>query len=224
MKNLDSVLKCKDITLPTKVHIVKIMVFPSSHVWIQELDHKESWARKNWCFQTGMRDKTLESPLDSKEIKPVNPKGNQPWIFIGRPDAEALILWPPAVNSWFIGKDSGKDWKQKEKEVAEDEMVGWHYRLNRHDFEQTLGDSRGQRSLMYCSPWSLKSQTGLSEWTTTTLGTTGSSIAQSQRLSVRGQLRDTQKIPVFETFWVTILLVPHKIESKTALTLLAINT
>ena len=122
----------------------------------QELDHKESWVPKNWCFQIGVREKTLDSPLDSKEIKPVNPKGNQLWIFIGRPDAEALILWPPAMNSWFTGKDSGKDWKQKKKEVAEDEMVGWHYQLNRHDLEQTLGDSRGQRSLMYCSPWGLK--------------------------------------------------------------------
>ena len=99
--------------------------FSSSHVWMWELEHQEGWALKNWCFQTVMLEKTLESPLDSKKIKPVNPKGNQPWIFIGRTEAEAPVLWPPDVKSLLTGKDSdaGKDWKQKEKEVAEDEMV-----------------------------------------------------------------------------------------------------
>ena len=106
-----------------------------------ELDCEESWAQKNWCFWTVLLEKTLESPVDFKEIKPVNPKENQPWIFIGRTDAkaEALILWLPDVKSWVIGKDpdAGKDWKQEEKGTTEDEMVGWCHHLNGHEFEQT---------------------------------------------------------------------------------------
>ena len=102
--------------------------FSSSHVWMWELDHKEGWVPKNWCFWNDVLEKTLESPLDSKEIKWVSPKGNQPWIFVGRTDAkaEAPILWPPDVKSWFIGKDpdAGKDWRQEEKGVTEDEMEG----------------------------------------------------------------------------------------------------
>ena len=101
--------------------------FSSSHVWMWDLEHKESWAPKNWCFWTVVLEKTLENPLDCKEIQPVNPKGNQSWIFIGRTDAEAEapILWPPDVKRWLIGKnpDAGKDWRQKEKQEAEDEMV-----------------------------------------------------------------------------------------------------
>ena len=121
------------ITLPTKVCLVKPMVFSSSHVWIWELDYKENWAPKNWCFWTVVLEKTLESPLDCKEIKPVHPKGHQSWIFIGRTDVEAEtpILWPPDVKSWLIGKDpdAGKDWRREEKGMTEDEMVGWHHRL-----------------------------------------------------------------------------------------------
>ena len=124
-----------------------------------ELDHKEGWALKNWCLQTAVLEKTLESPLDCKEIKPLNPKGYQPWIFIGRTDieAEALILWPPDVKSWLIGKDpqDGKDWRQ-EKGVTEDEMAGWHHQLNGHGLEQTPGDSEGQGSLACCNPWGRK--------------------------------------------------------------------
>ena len=101
-----------------------------------ELDHKESWAPKNWCFWTVMLEKTVKSPLDSKEIKPVNPKGNQSWIFIGRTiiKAEVPILWPPDVKNWLIGKDpdARKDWRQEEKGYTEDEMVGWHQWLSRH--------------------------------------------------------------------------------------------
>ena len=112
------------------------------------------------CFRTIVPEKTLENPLDSKEIEPVNPKGNQPWIFIGRTDAEAEapILWPLDVKSWLIGKDSdaGKDWEQEEKGMTEDEMVGWHHQLNEHEFEQTPGDSEGQGSLACCSPWGHK--------------------------------------------------------------------
>ena len=107
-----------------------------------------------------MLEKTLVSPLDSKEIKPVNPKGNQPWIFIERTDAEAEApkLWPPDAKSWLIGKDpdAGRDWGQEEKIATEDEMVGWHHWFNGHEFEQTQGDSEGQRSLVYCSLWSHK--------------------------------------------------------------------
>ena len=119
--------------------------FSSSHVRMWELDHKEGWTLKNWCFQT------LESPLASKEIKPLNPKGNQPWIVTGRTDAEAEAptLWPPDAQSQFIGKESDarKDWGQEEKEAKEDEMVGWHHWLNGHEFEQAPGDTEGQGSL-----------------------------------------------------------------------------
>ena len=104
-----------------------------------ELDYKESWVQKNWCFSTVVLEKTLESPLDCKEIQPVHPKGNQSWIFIGRTDAKAetLILWPPDVKNQLIGKDpdAGKDWRQEEKETTEDKMVGWYHRLNGHEFE-----------------------------------------------------------------------------------------
>ena len=134
--------------------------FSSSHVWIWELDLKEIWVPKNWCFWTMVLEKTLESPLDCKEIKPVNPKGNQPWIIIGRTDAEtkAPILWSPDEKSWLLGKDpdAGKDWRREEKGTAEDEMVGWHHWLNGYEFEQALEDSEGQGSLAWCSPWSCK--------------------------------------------------------------------
>ena len=113
-------------------------VFSHSHVWMWELDYKESWALKNWCFWIVVLEKTLESPLDYKEIQPVNPKGNQFWIFIGRTDAEAetSMLWPPDAKNWLIWKDpdAGKDWGW-EKGMTEDEMVGWHHRLNGHEFE-----------------------------------------------------------------------------------------
>ena len=113
---------------------------------------------KNWCFQNVVLEKTLESPLDSKEIKAVNPKGNQPWIFIGRTDAEAPILWPPDANSQLTEKDSdaGKDWEQEEKGTTEDEIVGWNHLPNGNEFEQTPGESEGQGSLAYCSSWGRK--------------------------------------------------------------------
>ena len=127
---LDSVLKHRDVTLPTKVCLVKAMVFSSSHVWMWELDYKQSWVPKNWNFWTVVLEKTLESPLDSKEIQPVHPKGNQSWIFIGRTDAEAEtpIIWPPDAKNWLFGKDpdAGKDWRQ-EKGTTKDEMVRWHH-------------------------------------------------------------------------------------------------
>ena len=134
--------------------------FSSGHVWMWELNCEESWVLKNWCFWTVVLDKTLESPLDSNEIKPVYPKGNQPWIFIGRTDvkAEAPILWPPDVKRQVIGKapDSGKYWVQEEKRATEDEMVGWHHWLNRPEFEQSLTESEEQESLMCYSPWGHK--------------------------------------------------------------------
>ena len=132
--------------------------FSSSHVWMWELNHKEGWVLKNWYFWTVVLEKTLESPLDSKEIKPVNPKGNQLWIFIGRTDAGAPIIWLPEAKIWLIGKDpdAKKDWGWGEKAVTRDEMVGWHHQLNGHEFEQTPGDSVGQESLACCSPWGRK--------------------------------------------------------------------
>ena len=113
--------------------------FSSSHVWMWELDYKESWAPKNLCFWTVVLEKALESPLDYKEIHPVNPKGNQSWIFTGRMDAEAEtpIVWPPDVKNWLIGKDpdAGKDWRWEEKGTTEDEMIGWHHWLNGQESE-----------------------------------------------------------------------------------------
>ena len=130
MTNLNSIFKSRDITLLTKVHLVKAMVFPV---------RKESWVPKNWCFWTVVLEKTLESPLDGKEVQPVHPKGVQSWVFIGRTDVEAEIpiLWPPDAKSWLIWKDPdvGKDWGQEEKGTTEDEMVGWHHLLNEHEFE-----------------------------------------------------------------------------------------
>ena len=126
--------------------------FSSGHAWMWELDHKEGWAPKNWCFWTVVLEKTLEGPLNCKEIQPVNPKGNQPWIFIGRTDAEAEapILWPPDAKSWLTGKDpdAGKDRRQEEKGTTEDEMVGWHHQLNGHEFEQALGVGEGKPGVL----------------------------------------------------------------------------
>ena len=136
--SLDSILISKDFTLPTKACIVKDMAFSSSHVQMWVLDHKKGWALKNWHFWTVMVEKTLESPLGCKEIKPVNSKGNQPWIFIGRTDAEAEapVFWLLGVRSWHIGKDpdAGKYWGHEDKGTTEDEMAGWHHRLNGCEF------------------------------------------------------------------------------------------
>ena len=141
--------------------------FSSSHVGIWELDHKEGWVPKNWCFGTVVLEKTLESPLECKEIKPVNPKGNQPWIFIGgtEAEAEALIVWPTDVKIQLTGKvpDARKYWREKEKGTTEEEMVGWHHWLNGHEFAQTLGDGEGQGSLACCTPWDHK-ESDMTEW------------------------------------------------------------
>ena len=131
-------------------------------------DHKESWALKNWCFWTEVLEKTLESPVDYMEIKPVNPKGNQSWIFIVRTDvkAETPILWPHDVKNWLIGKDpdAGKDWRQEEKGKTENEMVRWYHRLNGHEFGKTPGVGDGLGSLECCSPWG-HNQSDTTEWT-----------------------------------------------------------
>ena len=155
--NLDSILKSKDITLLTKACIVIAMFFPVVMFLMWELKHKEGWVPKTWCFWTVVLEKTLDSTLDSKEIKPVNPKENQPWIFIGRTDVEATILWIPDANSRLTGKDSdaGKVWGQ-EKGVTENYMLGWHHWFNGREFEQTPGESEGQGSLLCCSPWGHK--------------------------------------------------------------------
>ena len=134
--------------------------FSSSHVWMWVLDHKESWVLKNWCFWTVVLEKTLESPLHCKEIKPINPKGNQSWIFIGRTDAEAEtpMHWPPEAKNWLIGKvsEAGKDWRWEEKGMTEDEMVGCYHWLDGQEFEQALGVSDGQGSLACWSLWGHK--------------------------------------------------------------------
>ena len=138
MTNLDSILKSRDITLQTKVLLVKAMVVPVV-MYGCELDYKEIWVQKNWCFWTVVLEKTLESPVDFKKIKPVYLKGNQCWIFIGRTDAEAEIPlpWSPYGKHWHIGKDPDprKDWRQKEKRMTEDEMIWWHHWLDGHEFE-----------------------------------------------------------------------------------------
>ena len=139
----------------------------SNQVQMWELNHKEGWEPKNWCFKTVVLEKTLETALDIKEIKPVNAKGNISWIFIGgtEAEAEALILWPSDAKSQLNGKDpdAGKDWEQEEKRAKDDEMVGWHHRLNGHEFEQTPGDCKGQGSLSCCSAWDRK-QLAATEW------------------------------------------------------------
>ena len=158
MTNIDSVLKPRAIILLTKARIVKA-VFSSSHVQMWELDPKEGWAPKKWCFWTVL-EKTFENPFNRKEIKLISLKGNKSWIFIGRTDAkvEVPVLWLPDAKNRLIGKDpdAEKDWRWKEKGTTEDEMVGWHHRLNGHEFEQMPGDSEGQGSLACYSSWGLK--------------------------------------------------------------------
>ena len=138
MANLDSIWKSRDITLPTKVHLVKAIFSPVVMYGCESWTIKkaECW---NWCFWTVVLEKTLESPLDCKEIQPVHPKGDQSWVFIGRNDAEAEgpTLWLPDAKNWLICKDpdGGKDWKQEEKGTIEDKIIGWHHWLNGHEFE-----------------------------------------------------------------------------------------
>ena len=156
--------------------------FSSSHVWMWELDHKESWAPKKWYFQTVVLEKTVESPLVCKEIKPANPKGNQSRIFTGRTDseAEASVFWPPDVKSWLTGRDcdAGGYWGQEEKGATEDEMVAWHHWFNGLEFEQASGVGGGQGSLVFCSPWYHKESdtTEALHWTGLIANTTQSTL------------------------------------------------
>ena len=150
MTNLHSILKSRDITLPTKVCIIKALIFPVATYGCKSWTRKKAERQVIDAFELWALKKTLESPLDSK-IKPVNTKGNQPWIFIGRTVAEAPTLRPPDVKSWLIGKipHAGEDWRQEEKGTTEDETVGWHHWLNGHEFEQAPEDGEGQRSLAW---------------------------------------------------------------------------
>ena len=156
--NVDSILKSRGITLPKAVLFPVVMYRYESRT-IKKAECQRTDAFALWCWRRQLfffffLEKTLERPLDCKDIKPVNPKGNQPWIFIGRTDAEAPILWPPDKKSQLTGKDpdAGKDWRQEEKGTTDNKMVGWYHWLNGHEFEQTLGDGEGQGSLVCCSP------------------------------------------------------------------------
>ena len=160
MTNLDGIFKSRDITLPTKVRLVKAMVFPvvmyGCESWIiKKAEHRRIDAFELWCWR-----RLLRVPWSCKEIQPLHPKGDQSWVFIGRTDVEAEtpILWPPDAKIWLIWKDPdvGKRWGQKEKGMTEDEMVGWHHRLNGHEFGWTLGVGDGQGGLVCCSLWGHK--------------------------------------------------------------------
>ena len=159
MTNLDNILKSRDITLPTKVCLVKAMVFPVVMYGCESWTVKKAECWKNWCFWTVVLEKTLESPLDCKKIQPVHSKGDQSWVFFGRTDAKAETPepWPPHAKSWLIGKDSdaGRDWEQEEKGRTEVEMARWHHRLDEHEFEWTPGVD-GQGGLECCNSWGHK--------------------------------------------------------------------
>ena len=158
MTNLNSVLKSRDITLLTKVCIIKARFFPVVTYGFESWTVKKSRMPTNWCLRTVVLENTPESPLDSREIKPVNLKRNQPWILVGRASDEAPVFWSSDVNRWLIGKvpDAGKDWGQKEKRASEDELAGWHHWCNGRELVQTLGGGEGQGSLACCSPWGRK--------------------------------------------------------------------
>ena len=167
MTNLDSIFKSRDITLPTKVHLFKAMVFPvvmyGCESWtVKKAEHRRIDAFELWCWR-----RLLRLSLDCKEIQPVHPKGDQSWVLIGRTDveAEAPIFWPPDMNNSLFGKDpdAGKDWRWEEKGTTEDETVGWHHQLHEPEFEQASGDGEGLGSLGCCSPWGLK-ESDMTEW------------------------------------------------------------
>ena len=157
MTNLDSMLKSRASTLPTKVYVVKAMVFPVITHGCENWTIRKSRTPKNWCLWTVVLEKNPESHLGIK-IKPVSLKGDWPWMLAGRTDAEAVVFWPSDVNRWLIGKvpDAGRDQEQKEKKTSEDETAGWHHWCHEHDLGQTLGDGEGQGGLACCSPWGSK--------------------------------------------------------------------
>ena len=165
MTNLDSILKSRDITLPTQVCLVNAMVFPVVMYGCESWTIKKAECQRNNAFELWWWWTLLRVPWTERGSKKVNPEGNQSWIFIGKTDAEAPILWPPDAKNWLIGKDpdAGKDWRQEEKGVTEDEMVGWHHRLDGHEFEQAPGVDDGQGSLVCCSPWGGK-ESDTTEW------------------------------------------------------------
>ena len=185
--------------------------FSSRHVWMWELDYKQSWALKKWCFWTVVLEKTLESPLDCKEIQPVHPKGNQSWIFIARTDAEAEtpILRPLDAKNWLIGKDAdaGKDWRQEEKGTTKDEMVGWHHWLNGHESEQVPGVGDGQGNLARYSPWGRKELDATEQlnWTESNpIGINYDEVAHTRSivsLSVSNQLCTESLVMLIKSFY-----------------------
>ena len=160
MTNLDSIFKSRDITLPTKVYLVKAMVFPVVTYGCESWTVKKAERRIIDAFWTVVLEKTLEDPLDCKDIQPVHSEGDLPWNFFGRNDAkaEAPVLWPPHAKSWLSGKDSdaGRDWGQEEKGTTEDEMAGWHHGLDGRDSEWTPGVGDGQGGLVCCDSWGRK--------------------------------------------------------------------
>ena len=200
MTSLNSILKSRDITLSTKVRLVKAMVFPvvwKVVMWMWKLDCKESRAPKNWCFWTVVLEKTLESPLDCKEIQPIHSEGDQPWDFFGRNDAKAEtpVLWPPHAKSWLIGKDSdaGRD-RGQEKGMTEDEMAGWHHRRDGCESEWTPGAGDGQGGLVCCDSWGRKELDTTERLNWTELITVGNSCygIQNDRVSTLWTGADTQ--------------------------------
>ena len=166
MTNLDSILKSRDITLPTKVHLVKAMVFPVVMYGCESWTIK-TWVLRNWCFWTVVLEKTLENPLECKEMQPIHSEGDQPWDFFRRNDAKAEtpVLWTPHAKRWLIGKDSdpGRDWGQEEKGMTESEMAGWHHWLDGHESKGTPGDGDGQGGLACCDSWGHK-ESDTTEW------------------------------------------------------------
>ena len=171
--------------------------FSSGYVWMWELYYKENWAPKNWCFWTVVLEKTLESPLDYKEIQPVHPKGDKSWVFIGRTDVEAeiLILQPRDAKSWLIWKDpdAGKDWRQEEKEMTKDKMVGWHHLLNGHGYGWTLGVGDGQGGLACCGSWGRK-ESDMTEWLNWTEQNRKKSIKSANIWRLNNTLLNNQQI------------------------------
>ena len=167
MTNLDSIFKSRDITLPTKVHLVKAVVFPVVMYGYESCTIKKAERRRIDAFELWCWRRLLRIPLDCKEIQPVHPKGDPSWVFIGRTDnqAETPILWPPHAKNWLIGKDSdaGRDWGPKEKRTTEDEMAGWHHRLNAHEFGWSPGVGDGQGGLVCCDSWGCK-ESDATEW------------------------------------------------------------
>ena len=166
MTSLDSILKSRDITLPTKVHLVKGMVFPWSCMDMRVGLWRKLSTEELMLLNCGVGE-DLESPLDCKEIQPVHSKGDQPWVFFGRNDAKAEtpVLWPPHVKSWLIGKDpdAGRDWGQEDKGTTEDEMAGWHHQLDGYEFGWTPGVGDGQGGLVCCGSWGCK-ESDMTEW------------------------------------------------------------